>query len=380
MQKIKKIIKMTGILLIGLITVLALIIVIVLNTFATFGGSADAAAKDRHAKSPQFDNGKFINQIPTSMDMNFSKIKELIVQYANGIPNQVPKESLPNLELDSIEIAKKEAQPLLTWFGHSAFLLKMDQKIILIDPMFGERAAPFSWMGPKRFPGELPIETAQLPPIDAVILSHDHYDHLDYETILMLKNKTKHFYVPLGVDLHLKRWGVTESKITVLDWYQNAMLDSIQLTCTPARHFSGRGLNDRSSTLWASWVIKSPKTSIYFSGDSGYGPHFKAIGEKYGPFDFAMIECGQYDEKWEAIHMMPEESALAAVDLQTATMMPIHWGAFALALHSWTDPVERVSKKANELGVNMVIPKIGQTINPLLPFDPKANDWWKQIK
>ena len=223
---------------------------------------------------------------------------------------------------------------------------------------------------------ELPIEIESLPQIDVVILSHDHYDHLDYGSIIKLKDKVGMFYVPLGLGAHLIEWGVPIERVKELDWWEEIVHDRLVFKCAPAQHFSGRGMTDRMNTLWASWVIQSEKENIFFSGDSGYGNHFKAIGEKYGPFDFAMIECGQYNDLWSDIHMFPEETAQAAVDLEAKRMMPIHWGAFKLALHEWTDPVERVIKKAKELKVEIVVPQIGSEVNMKNPIIDEIQ-WWK---
>jgi L-ascorbate metabolism protein UlaG (beta-lactamase superfamily) len=252
----------------------------------------------------------------------------------------------------------------------------MDGKNILIDPMFGPVPAPHPWLGRARFTDGLPLEIAQLPMIDAMLISHDHYDHLDYGSIRALNAKTKEFFVPLGVGAHLRSWGIEASRIHEMDWWDEADHGSLHFAFAPARHFSGRGLTDRFSTLWGSWVIHGKQDSIYFSGDSGYGPHFQEIGAKYGPFDFAMMECGQYNEKWPLIHMMPEETAQAAVDLGAKAMMPIHWGTFVLAMHSWTDPVERVTKRAEELGMPVITPRIGAVVSldALATFRER---WWE---
>jgi len=183
------------------------------------------------------------------------------------------------------------------------------------------------------------------------------------------------FYTPLGVGVHLLKWGVTKEQIIELDWWQETTFEGLSFKCTPAQHFSGRGLSDRTKTLWSSWIIQSATENIFFSGDSGYADHFKEIGEKYGPFDFAMIECGQYNELWPDVHMFPEETAQAGLDIRAKTIMPIHWGAFKLAMHTWTDPVERVIKKAKELNVTIVIPKIGESIY-IKEIDAKNDPWW----
>ena len=223
----------------------------------------------------------------------------------------------------------------------------------------------------------LPIEAEDLPPIDAVLLSHDHYDHLDYPSILKLKEKVGHFFVPLGLGSHLKHWGLAESKITELDWWQEIQFFNLTFVCTPAQHFSGRGLSDRNKTLWASWVILTDKTRLFFSGDSGYFDGFTKIGNQYGPFDICLLECGQYNERWQEIHMMPEETLQAHLDLKGKILIPIHWGAFNLALHTWTEPPERLLKAARaHPEVIISTPIIGQTVNLSAPI-PQTT-WWRR--
>lgn len=231
------------------------------------------------------------------------------------------------------------------------------------------------FLGEKRFNKQMPLDIEKLPPIDAVVISHDHYDHLDYETIKKLKSKVDHYFVPLAVGVHLKAWDIPEDKITELDWWQEKTYKDITFICTPSQHFSGRKADNRQSTLWSSWILKTPTDNIYFSGDSGYGTHFTEIGEKYGPFDFAMLECGQYNKQWQDIHMLPEQTAQAGVDLKAKTIMPIHWAGFKLAMHSWTDPIERVSKKAKELNIPLIAPKIGEPFI-LSNLQSKNSKWW----
>jgi len=310
------------------------------------------------------------------MDMSLGNLYTMTKEFITGVPNDRPSNELPVLKIDSTEIANFNKGNRLIWFGHSAFLLQLDQKNILIDPMLGDVPAPHPWLGGKRYSKQLPIEIEQLPKIDAILISHDHYDHLDYGSIQKLKSKTDQFLVPLGVGAHLKAWDIEADRIEEFDWWQETSFSGLKLAFTPARHFSGRGLNNRASTLWGSWVIIGDEDSLYFSGDSGYGNHFKEIGSKFGPFDFAMMECGQYDEKWHNIHMMPEETAQAAIDVKAKIAMPIHWGAFTLALHSWTDPAERLSKKAQELGQSIIIPKIGESIQ-LKELKVENSNWWQ---
>jgi len=372
----KRILKMLSIIILSVMLILAIGGVLFLNFYPSIGGSQSNERIEVFNKSGYYKKGNFINQIPTSLDMGFGKIMSILKDRFGGIPNQVPEIPLPVLPVDSMTIeTKTDSLVRITWFGHSAFLLEMEGKNILLDPMLGEYTGPHPWLGPSRFSNGIPIEIEQLPQIDAVVYSHDHYDHLDYESVLKLKDKVKQFFVPLGVGSHLEAWDVEKNKIHELNWWDEILLDELQFVCAPARHFSGRGILDRNSTMWASWIIKSENFSIYFSGDSGYGPHFKEIGEKYGHFDFAMLECGQYDKRWESVHMMPEQTAQAALDLNAKLAMPIHWGSFVLALHSWKDPVERLTKKAKELDINVITPKIGEQflLNETIIDD---NNWW----
>lgn len=247
---------------------------------------------------------------------------------------------------------------------------------MLIDPMLSEYAAPIDF-GSKRFPYKEPIPIEELTDIDAMILSHDHYDHLDYKTVLALADEVGHYYTALGVGSHLKYWGVAEGDITELDWYEEAELDGLTFIAAPSRHFSGRGLTDRFTTQWASWIVKSAHQNIYFSGDGGYGDHFLEIGEKYGPFDIAFMECGQYNKAWPEIHMMPEQSVQAGLDVRAEVIMPIHWGAFQLAIHEWTDPIIRFKAAADSLKVPVMHPYIGERV--ILGEAHSTDEWWNEI-
>lgn len=364
----------------GSILLLVFVAFLFIQLSPQFGGKPTENDKIGYKESPYYHKGKFENEIPTPMNLSFLQYVSLLKKYIVGVPNQAPQNELPVQKLDSAAIVNHpDSLTRITWFGHSAFLLQMDGQTILIDPMFGDVPAPHPWLGTKRFSNGLPIEIEKLPNIDAVIFSHDHYDHLDYGSVIKLKDKVGKFYVPLGLGAHLREWGVPKDDIHELNWWDEIVHQGITLACTPARHFSGRGLSDRFSTFWCSWAIIGKTKKIYFSGDSGYGPHFKAIGDKYGPFDFAMMECGQYNELWHNIHMMPEETAQASIEVQAKLMMPIHWGSFVLALHTWSDPVERLSKKAAELNQPFVIPQIGEPL-VLEQQELPNSQWWRQIK
>ena len=371
---IKKTLKILKRIMIGILSVVAavtLVGVTFVNVSPQFGAGSSEASLDRIRKSPNFLNGSFKNQEKTLQNTGF-KWSTIPKFFTNG-DNKVPSSKLPQVKLSKAYFNNKPQQPRITWFGHSTLFVEMEGMNIFIDPMLGEVPAPHPLLGNPRFNKELPISIENLPEIDLVLISHDHYDHLDYGSIQQLKNKVKQFYVPLGIKAHLTKWGIDATKIKEFDWWDSKTLNNIEFVSTPARHFSGRGFT-RNNTLWTSWVLKSENNSIFFSGDSGYGKHFKEIGKKYGPFDFAMMECGQYNEQWAHIHMTPEETIQASVDIQAKTMMPIHWGAFKLALHEWTDPIERSFKKAQELNVQMATPIIGEAI--VVDSNYPSSKWW----
>ncbi len=375
-----KLIKMTAIFILSALAITAVGTYLFMSFHPVFGGKPSKTEKDLYATSANYKDGIFVNSIETNMTMSFKEGIKLLPEYFGKHPGREPQESLPVINLDSTSIQNSLLQKnTLTWFGHSAFLMTLEGKKVLIDPMFGETPSPVSFLGSKRYSSRLPLEIEKLPTIDLVLFSHDHYDHLDYHTILKIKDKVTMFYVPLGLGAHLKKWGVEEYKIKEFDWWQEDIYMDIQLACTPARHFSGRGFSDRFSTLWASWVIKTDSTSIYFSGDSGFGPHFKSIGEKYGPFDITMMECGQYNERWDNIHMMPEETIQAGIDVKANTLMPIHWGAFTLALHPWQEPVQRALAEAKKKNVQTIVPQIGESFEISAPTS-SSPEWWKSIK
>lgn len=342
-----------------------------------FGGEAKGARLAAIQKSPNYDYDQFQNPVETNMDIGFGGYVQMIRnRLFEKNEDQRPDFTLPVQKMDPARFATvNDTATTITWFGHSAFLVEIDGKRLLLDPMLGEIASPISFIGPKRFSETLPIAIEDLPAIDAVLISHDHYDHLDYGSIKKLAEKTSHFYVALGVGAHLERWGVPAAKITEMDWWQESSFQGLKFVSTPARHFSGRGLSDRMKTLWTSWVIKGERDKIFFSGDTGYFDGFKEIGDKYGPFDITLMECGQYNELWANIHMMPEETVQAHLDLKGKLLMPIHWGAFTLAMHSWTDPVERVMSKAKALKIPITTPRIGEPI--ILNSSIPKTVWWE---
>lgn len=368
-----KILKYSVIITLIIIAAAGLGLAIFLNR-PVFGKSPQAKDLERMPQSVHYRAGRFENPGGIEPDMNIWKALKLLPEWLNS-KGKEPDWDLPFEAKTPQDFSLVDSVVQLTWFGHSTFLVQIGKKRLLLDPMLGQASAPVSFMT-KRF-STLPIQAEDLPFIDAVLFSHDHYDHLDYPSILKLKDKVGHFFVPLGLGSHLKHWGVAESKITELDWWQEIQFFNLTFVCTPAQHFSGRGLGDRNKTLWASWVILSEKTRLFFSGDSGYFDGFTKIGNQYGPFDVCLLECGQYNERWQEIHMMPEETLQAHLDLKGKILIPIHWGAFNLALHTWTDPVERLLKAAeNHPEIKVSTPIIGETVK--LSTSIPQTTWWRK--
>ena len=307
-------------------------------------------------------------------DVSMSSYWKMIKAYINAKRVEAePKNNIPvsNITEEQLFVDTFDAVFRL---GHSSLLIRLDGEFILIDPVFSERASPLQWLGPKRF-HQSPISIEQLPPLKAVIISHDHYDHLDKHTIKLLNDKASTFFTPLKVGDYLVEWGIDEEKVHQLDWWQEITLNNLTIVATPAQHFSGRGIFDKDQTLWASWVIQGVESKLFYSGDSGYFSGFKAIGNRYGPFDITMIETGAYNELWSDIHMLPEESVQAHIDLQGKAMMPVHNSTFDLALHDWYEPLERVSEFSKIKNVNLLTPKFGDAVNVKTPNSKEK--WWR---
>lgn len=258
--------------------------------------------------------------------------------------------------------------------GHSTVLLKLNDAFWITDPMFSERASPIQWAGPQRF-HQPPITIEDLPPIKAVIISHDHYDHLDQDSIMKLAAKAEHFLTPLGVGDIIVGWGVPSSKVKQLDWWQEIEVGGVRFAATPARHFSGRGLFSKNQTQWASWVFLAEGQRVFFSGDSGYFDEFKKIGAKYGPFDLTLLETGAYNENWPVVHMHPEESIRAHIDLKGKNLLPIHNGTFDLSMHSWTDPFDRIAALGSVQRIPVLTPIIGDPVS--IQSTTSGQMWWK---
>jgi len=325
--------------------------------------------------SAQYKDGIFLNY-KDDYDINFFKSLPILWDFIVTDNDRKPDVELPTQKVDFEQIINAKSDELkVTWVGHSSQIINIDGKIILTDPVYENRTA---FMGPSRFNGDVPFDIEELPEVDLVIISHNHYDHLNSTTIETIHPKVKHFITPLMVGAELEKMGVPREKITELDWWEEILLfDELLIALTPAQHFSNRGLFDSNETLWGSYVIQGPYHKIYFSGDSGYSESFKQIGDKYGPFDYTFLECGAYDERWHSMHMFPEETAQAHLDLKGKFLQPVHWGTFDLALHSWYDPMIRVSKAADSLGIILSTPIVGETIT--INENLITERWWEPV-
>ncbi len=327
------------------------------------------------SSSEQHDGDRFRNVKPRPAEGIGKSLRLAWNVLFNKPRGTTPAGALP---VDTLAREHLEAAPdrSLYRLGHSTMLLKLRGQFWLTDPVFAERASPFRRFGPKRFHAP-PIALGDLPPLRGVILSHDHYDHLDRETVLALAGTTAVFLTPLGVGDRLIDWGVDATKVRQFDWWQGVEIDGLALTATPAQHFSGRSLFDRNSTLWASWVIVDDDLRVFFSGDTGYFDGFKAIGERFGPFDVTLLETGAYDAQWPYVHMHPEETVQAHVDLRGRWLLPVHNGTFDLAMHRWHEPFERVTALSIARGLAISTPRMGERVDLSSPH--RGERWWRDV-
>ncbi len=342
---------------------------------AALGASPAEIAAVAH-RSPHFQDGVFVNVDPaSSINLDREQQRLLLRELVGGREAAKPGGSIP---LAVPAPADSAAAPLaVSWFGHSTALIEIDGYRVLADPVWSRRCSPSRAVGPQRL-HEVPVPLEALPAVDAVLISHDHYDHLDTDTIVGLaRTQRAPFCVPLGVGAHLRKWGIPESRIIELDWHESRAIGDSTVVCTPARHFSGR-LLARNTTLWASWVIAGPRHRAFFGGDTGYTKTFTEIGTDHGPFDLTLMPIGAYHPAWPDIHMNPEEAVRAHLDVAEAgsgLLVPIHWATFRLAPHPWAEPVERLLAAAEPAGVNVIVPKPGQRVDSdtSWTFDP----WWQ---
>jgi L-ascorbate metabolism protein UlaG (beta-lactamase superfamily) len=346
-------------------------------SMATFGRRATGERLERMKASPRWRDGAFANTLPVTPGLKKGSMPAL-TDFLCGGQRRVPRAPLPARDPRPAWAAPVETGLRATWLGHSTVLLEIDGLRVLTDPVWGERASPVGFAGPKRFQ-PVPVPVAALPPLDAVIVSHDHYDHLDYSTILELVPVDVPFYTSLGVGAHLQAWGVPPQRITELDWWESARLPGgdLRLTAAPSQHFSGRGLTGRNGTLWSSFVVDGPRHRVFFSGDTGLTPEYSEIAQRLGPFDLIMLEVGAFHPAWGDIHLGPENALEALAMLGNGSFLPVHWGTFNLAMHAWDEPAETLVRLAPARGVHLVMPQLGHPVEPsrVEAVDP----WWHSV-
>jgi L-ascorbate metabolism protein UlaG (beta-lactamase superfamily) len=338
---------------------------------SAIGASAGAISRVADA-SPRFRDGVFHNTLPAAAITDPQSVIGLIAAILTRGDRGTPSGPVPLAEAVHPTVAAGLA---VTWYGHSSALIEIDGRRVLVDPVWSERVSPSSAVGPRRL-HPVPTPLDRLPAIDVVLISHDHYDHLDRSTVRKLTRlSAAPFVVPLGVGAHLRAWGVPADRVVELDWDGQARVRELTLTCTEARHFSGRGLV-RNTTLWASWVITGPQHGVFFGGDTGYTPAFAEIGDRFGPFNLTLLPIGAYHEQWPDIHMNPEEAVRAHGDLRGGLLVPVHWATFNLAFHDWAEPIERLHAAAAHSDVRLAVPMPGERF---AVSEPPAKDWWTPI-
>ena len=364
---IKMIIKIILVILLG-IAVVAILGLFFVNFYPSIGKLPDKETRVKYASiTPLFYDDQFHNEKETAL-----------MTGGQGIVSdrKTPAETI-KAEKPTYDEHADRGELTFTWFGHSSFMLQLGDRNILVDPVLGKYSSPVTFTGVKRY-SECPVSADTLPPIDILFISHDHYDHLDYATIRAVDAKTDHYIVPLGVDVILKSYGVSADKITALYWWEDISIDGITYTLTPSQHFTGRNPLKGNRTLWGGLFMKDDTHTVYYTGDGGYYDVFGQVYEKLGAPDLMLAEDGQYDAAWSSIHMMPEESVQAAIDSHASWLIPVHWGTFVLANHSWDDPVIRATAAAQDKGQAIATPRIGQTVD----FDEISSfseRWWESV-
>ncbi|RSD08464.1 MBL fold metallo-hydrolase [Amycolatopsis eburnea] len=341
---------------------------------AAFGAKAAGARAERVRSSPQFDGKVFRNAAPRH-PMTAAAMRTIFREMFFGEHRELrkPGGAVPLVAAAPVESAEGAH---LTWYGHASALVELDGARVLLDPVWSERVSPAAFTGPRRL-HEPPVPLSGLGRIDAVVISHDHYDHLDLATVrALVASTTAPFLVPLGVGAHLERWRVPAARIIELDWHEEATVAGVRFVATPAQHFSGRGISN-DSTLWTSWALLGPAHRVFYSGDTGYFDGFAKIGEEHGPFDAALIQVGAYAPHWPDIHMTPEEGVAAGLDVRAKLLVPVHWATFQLAMHPWGEPADRVWREAKAADLPLAIPRPGERIDVTAP--PPVDGWWQAL-
>mgnify|MGYP000456699519 CR=1 FL=1 len=350
-----------------------------LHRMRAVGGRPTGERLERMERSSNWQGGRFVNELAKQQ----GGILPILWRMLRNSAPTVPDEELPVVTRGAEVLAEPPPGGLrVTWLGHSTSLVELDGYRVLVDPVWSDRASPFDRLGPERF-HPVPLALEDLPPVDAVVISHDHYDHLDHRTIDALvagAAEVGRYVVPLGVGAHLESWGVEPGDIVELDWWQDHRIGDLTLTATPARHFSGRSplMLGQDRTLWAGWALAGPRHRVFFSGDTAMFPGFREIGRRLGPFDVLLMEAGAYDELWADVHIGPEQAIEAATDLGGGLVIPVHWGTFDLALHAWTEPIERLLVAAEEAGLEVAVPRPGESVVPGAGPVPTTR-WWPEV-
>ncbi|MDV6167625.1 MBL fold metallo-hydrolase [Flavobacterium sp. DG1-102-2] len=365
--------------IIMIVAVVLLIMAVGIWTFMQtpkFGSQPKGERLKKIEQAANYKDGQFQNQHHTpDLAEGVSMLTVLNKFFFGKSKRSKPAQPLPSQKIDLLHLDPSEN--VIVWFGHSSYFIQANGKTMLVDPVFSGAASPVSFTT-RAFAGADVYAVEDLPAIDFLFISHDHWDHLDYETVLKLKDKVKKIITGLGTGQHFERWEFDMATVEERNWNETIDLGSgFVIHTTPARHFSGRGLK-RNGALWTSFVVKTPTLNLYLGGDSGYDTHYKEIGDQYGPFDLAILECGQYNEYWKYIHMMPEQVVTAAQELKAKKLMPVHWAKFSLALHDWDEPILRVTAEAKKQAMPIMTPMIGQKAS--LTNDEVFTEWWKGLE
>lgn len=361
--------------ILAVIIILFVISVVLFTRSARFGSLPKAQRLQKVTSSPNYREGQFQNLSPTPPLAEGASYATVMKEFFFGKDKRSkPLHTLPSVKTDLKNLSP--AEDVFVWFGHSGYFMQIGGKRILVDPVLSGSASPVSFTT-RSFKGSDIYSVDDLPTIDCVFITHDHWDHLDYDTVVSLVPRVAKIITSLGVGEHLERWGIENSKFVELDWWQDTSLPGgIKVTAAPSRHFSGRGFK-RNQSLWSAFIFDAPGRKIFIGGDSGYDTHFIDIGQRFGPFEVAILECGQYNEYWKYIHMMPEETVQAAKDLHAKHLIPVHWAKFSLSLHSWDEPIIRAAKQAERDRVSLLTPMIGEKLSLSTPMSSVG--WWENI-